>query len=610
MIMSNNLSKIIAVFLLIFVFIIAFSSIQNDSLTMDELAHLPAGYSYLSQMDMRLNPEHPPLVKDFSAVPLLFIDNIYFPYNAKSWTTDVNGQWEFGNSLLFKNGNPAEKMIIWARIPMILLLLLVGYYIFRFTKELYGNNAAVLALIIFSFSPTFLAHGRLVTTDVGAALGTVMATYYFIHFLKKPKTVTALKAGITLGIAELLKFSLILLIPFFGIISIAWILLQTLKVRENLPGIYERPVSKIELLKNFFKVLGRYAAYGIFIGFIALFLIYIVYLFHVWNYPIEKQKTDISFILSSFSNKNLASMVGNMAETPFLRPFAQYFLGLFMIFQRASGGNTGYFLGEISASGWKFYFPFVYFAKETLSFHIFSLIAALYAIYLGVKSFKTPIKEWLKKIIKWKEKHFAELSALLFIAIYWFTSLTSNLNIGVRHLLPVFPFTIILSAGLVTLWVKSPKLKNTKTAILTFLVVFQVISVLKVYPSFLAYFNEAVGGPSQGYKYVTDSNLDWGQDLKRLNIWLEKNNISKIYLDYFGGSDISYYLGDKFLPWWGNRDPKDLAKGNYLAVSATMLQGGRGFPAKGFDQKTGYYLWLDAYEPVIIIGNSIFVYKI
>lgn len=608
--MSNRLTKSIAMFLLAFVFVLAFLSIQEDSLTMDELAHLPAGYSYLSQMDMRLNPEHPPLVKDFSAVPLMFLKNINFPYPAKAWTTDINGQWDFGNIFLFKSGNPAEIMIILARIPMILLLLLTGYYIFRLTRQLFGNNAAILALAVFSFSPTFLAHGRLVTTDVGAALGVVMATYYFLNFLKEPKLKTAIKAGIALGIAELLKFSLILLVPFFGLIAIAWIFLKSRKLRDNFPGIYEKPVTKKEIIFNFFKTLGKYAAFGLLIGVVALILIYAVYLFHVWNYPIEKQKADTSFILASSGMKGLSNAVISMAGVPVLRPFGQYLLGLFMIFQRASGGNTGYFLGEISAAGWKTYFPYVYFMKETLAFHILTLMALLYALYMAVKSLKTPIKEWFKRIIDWTERYFSQLSALLFILIYWIVSLRSNLNIGVRHLLPVFPFTIMLFSGLIILWMKQTKLKNVILTLIFILLAFQIFSVLKVYPYFLTYFNEAVGGPEKGYLYVTDSNLDWGQDLKRLNIWLEKNNIKTIYLDYFGGSDTKYYLGNKYNSWWGDRDRKELPKGSYLAVSATMLQQGRGTPAKGFEQNTGYYRWLNNYTPVTVIGNSIFVYKI
>ena len=181
--MSDSVTYIIATFLLIFVFIVSILSIRNDSLTMDELAHLPAGYSYLTQKDMRLNPEHPPLIKDLSALPLLFIGDIRFPSEINPWKEDVNGQWDFGNYFLFKSGNPAELMIFWSRIPIIFILLLLGFYVFRWTKEIFGNKASLLALFLFSFSPTLLAHGRLVTTDVGAAAGVLIATYYFIKFL-------------------------------------------------------------------------------------------------------------------------------------------------------------------------------------------------------------------------------------------------------------------------------------------------------------------------------------------------------------------------------------------------------------------------------------------
>jgi len=142
------------------------------------------------------------------------------------------------------------------------------------------------------------------------------------------------------------------------------------------------------------------------------------------------------------------------------------------------------------------------------------------------------------------------------------------------------------------------------------LILWQVFSVLSVYPHFLAYFNEIVGGPNNGYIYTVDSNLDWGQDLKRLKKWTEENNIDKIYVDYFGGGDARYYLKEKYLPWQGNWRPNDFPKENYLAVSATFLQGGRGLPVAGFNQPWGYYLWLDKYQPIAKIGYSIFVYYI
>lgn len=592
--LTNKTTYIIASLLFLFVFAITTTSIVNDSLTMDELAHLPAGYSYLTQRDMRLNPEHPPLIKDLSALPLLFIKNIQFPSDIKAWKEDVNGQWIFGNYLMYKAGNPAEEMIFWGRIPMILLLLLLGFYIFRWARELFGNEAGLLALFLFSLSPTFLAHGRLVTTDVGAAAGALISTYYFIKFLKESSKKNLVKAGIALGLAELAKYSLILLIPFFGIIAIIW---PIVKNDDN---------SK--RFKAVLKDIYRYVGYCFLIGLIAFALIWIFYQYHTWSYPPERQVSDTKFTLQSFNIRILVDSVVYMADKPILRPIAQYLLGLFMVLQRAAGGNTGYFMGEVSAAGWKSYFPVVYLIKETLVFHLITILAILSAIYFAIKRVRPSFKSFRYRLFHWTKNHYAELSGLLFIAIYWFTSLRSNLNIGVRHLLPVFPFTIIISCGLVALFYKNNPTKLKKAA-LAALMLFQIYSVLSVYPYFLTYFNEAVGGPSQGYKYAVDSNLDWGQDLKRLNQWAEENNVSKIYLNYFGGSDTDYYLKGKYIYWDGLNKPEDLPKGNYLAVSATLLQGGKGKPVPGFTSPTGYFSWLDKYQPVAIIGNSIFVFR-
>ena len=193
---------------------------------------------------------------------------------------------------------------------------------------------------------------------------------------------------------------------------------------------------------------------------------------------------------------------------------------------------------------------------------------------------------------------------LVFISIYWATSINSNLNIGVRHLLPVFPFTFILVGGFVS---KIPFTKSFKIVFFS-LLAFQVFSVLSVYPHFLAYFNETVGAKN-GHKYVVDSNLDWGQDLKRLKKWIDKNEIDFIYIDYFGGGNLDYYLGEGKYSRWKKEDSRnDLPEKSYLAVSVNQLQGGRGVPVKGFSQDTNYYMWLNEYEPVEKIGYSIFIY--
>ena len=592
--MSYRLTNFIAGGLLIFVFLVAFFSMKDDSATMDEIAHLPAGYSYLTQKDMRLNPEHPPLIKDLAAIPLLFINGsasspqrkIKFPSEIDAWQKDINGQWAFGYNFLYHSGNPVDKMIFWGRIPMILILVLLGFYIFKWTKELFGNKAALLALFLFSFSPAFLAHGRLVTTDVGAATGVFIATYYFLKALKNPTKKTVILAGISFGLAELCKFSVILLIPFFIFLGLIWWLIKFGKLFQTL----------------------KFLILVLFVGYL---LIGVVYQYHVWNYPPARQARDAEVFLSAYPDFIQKPLLW-AADKPILRPYAQYLTGLFMVFHRAAFGNTTYFVGEVSNLGWKNYFPTVYSIKEPLAFHILTLIALLYTAWLVKRPF------WINPFQRtkgWIKNHFPEFAMLSFIVLYWAVSLYSNLNIGVRHLLPAFPFTFVLVSGTISnllnrLICRGPTSANLAWGFFLILIFWQAISVLSIYPHFLAYANEIAGGPNNLYIYTVDSNLDWGQDLKRLKKWADLNKIDKIYVDYFGGGDAKYYLGEKFVPWNGTKNSKEFPKGNYLAVSATFLQGGRGEPVPGFNQSYGHYRWLYKYEPIAKIGYSIFVYYI
>jgi hypothetical protein len=140
-----------------------------------------------------------------------------------------------------------------------------------------------------------------------------------------------------------------------------------------------------------------------------------------------------------------------------------------------------------------------------------------------------------------------------------------------------------------------------------------VVENLKTFPLYLTYFNQAAGGPSGGYRYVTDSNLDWGQDLIRFSDWVKKNNIPKIELDYFGWADQSYYLGSRFEWLWSKKylNAEDFKAKNksdgWLAVSVTYLQESEG--PKEYPNHPNY-LWLKSYQPVTIIGHSIFIYRI
>jgi hypothetical protein len=575
---------------------LAVLSLRQESAIMDEVAHIPAGYSYLSQRDMRLNPEHPPLLKDLSAIPLLFIKDINFPSQLYSWTTKVNGQWDFGFNFLYNSGNDADKIIFWSRLPMLLLLIALGFFIWRWTKKLYGKWPALLAVFLFALAPTFIAHGRYVTTDVGAAFGFFIAIYFFIKWLQEPNKKNLILAGVFFGIAQLIKFSLFLLFPYFGLLLLIWIFI---KWQEN---------------KKFFKTLITYSLKFLLILIIGYILIYPVYLFHVSNYPAERQISDTDFIASNFPFKPIHKPLVWMAEKPILRPYAQYFLGLFMVFQRATGGNTTYFLGDVTNKGWSHYFPIVYLIKTPFTLHILTILALL--LLALPRSEKA--KRSKQKIAGWLKKYFVEISMLIFLVVYWAVSIKSNLNIGVRHILPTFPFVYILISGQIKRlfdYIKKLEPRRGKYLILigwnvlivTCLVLYG-LSSFSIFPYYLTHFNELVGGSGNGYKYVTDSNLDWGQDLKRLAKWVDEQKIEKIKVDYFGGATVEYYLGDKYQEWHGDWNPAEL-KG-WLAISATFLQQGRAIATKGWKQPTDYYMWLNQHEPVKVIGNSIFVYYI
>jgi len=615
--MNNKVVYIMAGLMLTFMLAIAFFSMLGDSAIMDEVAHLPAGYSYITQQDMRLNPEHPPLIKDLAGGMVWLYSKftgtkINFPYNINAWQKDINGQWDFGFDFMYNEGNNADLMLFLGRIPILLILLLLGIYIFKWARELFGSGAALLSLFLYSFSPTFLAHGRYITTDVAAAAAIFIASYYFIRWLKNPSKKNLIVAGLVFGVAQLAKFSVFLLVLLFVFIAFVWILV---KWRESKP----QPL----FWKNTWKYLGG-TIFIMAIGYVII--VWPVYIFHTLNYPVARQQFDTKFILSSFGFKPLVNFIYFLAGIPIFRALAQYGLGLAMVLQRAAGGNTTYYLGEVSAAGSRSYFPLMYLVKEALTLHILTLITIILAI---AAFFKNKIFKPLNFRL-FLNNHIAEILMLSFIALYWFTSVRSPLNIGVRHILPTFPFVFVLVAGFIALWLKIktvPDLTGTLKTIGQFfkklgsaavkyfmvgvLIAWQVVSVVSIYPSFLAYFNELAGGPANGYKIVTDSNLDWGQDLKRLAQWVDQKGIDKIYVDYFGGATSPYYLDGKFQSWWGTRSPLDLnASGGYLAVSATFLQGGRGKPVPGYTDRTGYYDWLNNFQPITTIGYSIFVYYI
>ena len=176
--MTNRLTNLIAGAILLVMALFSVLSVSEDSATFDEVAHIPAGYSYITKWDMRLNFEHPPLIKDLSALPLLFL-NLNFPEKSIYWNQMVNSSFEFGREFLYFANKNADQILLFSRLMMIIFSLAFGVFLLFVAKKIGGKLFGLATLTLYAFSPEFLAHGRLVTTDVGATATIFIAFYLF-----------------------------------------------------------------------------------------------------------------------------------------------------------------------------------------------------------------------------------------------------------------------------------------------------------------------------------------------------------------------------------------------------------------------------------------------
>lgn len=592
---------------------------HQESAIMDELAHIPAGYGYIHELDARLNPEHPPLVKILSALPLLGTQ-LSFPSYADAWQHDINGQWIMGSLFMYwSNANNADTIIFLSRLFPILLTLLLVLLVFIWARERMGPRWALIPTILVGFSPHILAHGHYVTTDIGAALGFMLCLYGFTKFLNHQTNKALIIAGIFFGIAQLTKFSSVLIIPIMiGLAIVYWCAWRS---QKNVRFFSKENIKTGAIL--FIKTVGVFA--------IGMLLVWMIYGIIMINHPIEKQIYDTVAILESFgggrngetitqhclppSLRCLAEINIWMAHTPIIRSFGQYVLGVLMVMQRASGGNTAYFLGDVGAGGWWYYFPVVYFFKEALPVLILIGIGVYATIKQTIKNRKTKRQTWYSYVLL----NTPELAMITFIAVYWVYSIKSPLNIGVRHVLPTIPFIYILITGSIKKWIEKSqqessgnKMARIKKITITLLMLWVTVETVYAFPYYLSYFNQLGGGVTYGWKTVTDSNYDWGQDLKRLKVFVEKNDISKIAVDYFGGGDVKYYLKERAYYWNSEKGNPIHSDIHWIAVSVNSLMGAKGKTLPGFIRKPqDSYDWIENWEnPYQKAGTSIFIYKL
>jgi hypothetical protein len=611
---------------------------RTDSAIDDELAHIPAGYGYVHNLDYRLNPEHPPLVKALAMLPVLFLNPV-FPTNTAAWQSEVNGEWDMGRQFLYGSGNPANEIIRVARIMPILLTILTIILVYFLARRIMGSLWALLPAFLFGMDPAIIANGHYVTTDVGAAFGFLLGIYFFVQLIESPTTKNLWLAGIAFGIAQLTKFSTPLLMPLFLLVLLAlWVRDLSLLPRR-------------EALRTGWNYLKK-VIFILLIGY--LVVVYPIYFLFTLHYPIAKQTSDTIAMLGSFAGgptpasqichgaRCLADADIWMTKSPVLRPFAEYLLGILMVLQRVDSVNTIYFLGHVVGSGGWIYFPVLFLLKEPIPTLIIVLLALFLAISWMWQRARSSRGRILKNISDYITVHPAEFTMGSFVAIYWAYSMHTTLNIGIRHVIATFPFIFILAAGVWRKWIMRFDLSRATTALgaagammrsvalslvkyifLVALLVWLFLETLFTTPYFLSYFNEFAGGTMNGYHYVTDSNYDWGQDLLRLKAWVAAHpEVHTIAVDYFGGGDPSYELGAKEVNWWSAKgDPANQGI-HWLAVSVNTLELATQPLADGQTRNASdSYAWLTAIRPPapgmgnvpppdFRIGTSIFVYHL
>lgn len=632
---------IILFFILSTSFILSIGAMKDDTATFDERAHIPAAYSYVRYGDMRLNPEHPPLLKDLAGLPLLFLQPS-FPIESDLWTNGITKEWQNGTAMwstwsigtqfLYKSGNNAELMIFLFRLPIVLLSMLLGYFIYRFTKEIAGTIAGLFATLLYAFDPNVLAHDHYVTTDLGIATFIFIATYYFVHFLKNPSPKHIALAGVALGLAQLAKFSAIILIPLFGLLVIISALTK-----------HPHTSLKTNLASSRFKTIWMLLLQYIIILTIAFGVIWIGYLVNTWNMPAEKTILHANLVFAGdAAPKTFArNVIVTLAHTHGFEPLAHYMLGVFMVFSRITGGNSFYFLGEIQNQASKAYFPLVFLLKETLPLLFLFFITGFYAFFRLIKHlFSKNTPDATQSSYAFQD-HIPQYTMLSFVVLYIYLSISGNLNIGLRHIFPILPFIYVLVTIALFSFIK--KRCSTEThfycptkhlyhIVLGGFTFWIIIIPLLAYPNYLSYFNESIGGTKNGHLYVADSNYDWGQNLKRLKIWIDDYNqclinqtpltasacksltegrsfpttipITNPHIDYYGGSEVSYYFPEGSYTSWHS---SDAPQAGWFAISATFFEENT---HKILQPGETDYKWLLKYQPVGSAGTSMLIYYI
>jgi len=522
-------------------FALSMTQVRYASITFDEGPHLAVGYTTLRTHDLRLQPVHihPPLANVLAALPLLLQSDLPDPTTISGW--EIASLSAITDAVVWQYPHPA-RIATAGRVPILLLSTLLGALVFRWARDLGGWPAAGLALTLFALDPNLIAQGGLITTD-GVAVTLSVATLYALYRrLVSPAGSRKYRrffflTGVLLGLAQLTKVSALSLLPVVGLILFAQAL-----TRKTFPQ-----------------------ALGLSIG---RFLILVVIAGAViWaGYGFELSAVD---------------------GMPFRVPASTHFTIYRSLREHYELGHPTFAFGQVNDEGWWWYFPAAFLIKTPLP--VLLLLTGSVVAGIRLLAQRSASRRWRRP-----NSLPALLTLGLFPIIYAAAGLLSSVNIGYRHLLPLLPFLYVGTAQILTRFpTRRGAIGQIGRAGVALLIAWLALGTLRTLPAPLTYFNELAGGPSGGYRYLVDSNLDWGQNLWELASWMAENGEEHVrYAHYSPANPEVYGIDADFLP----PDPRAVAftpwrpEPGLYAIGATVLQG-------PYAPDINTYAWFRAHEP-------------
>ena len=506
------------------------------SATFDEPGHLAAGYAALARSDYRLDIEHPPFVRMWAALPLLFS-----PVNTSALdamnaqmpeAVAYGGPFEIAHRFLYRD-NDADRLLYRSRFMIVLLGIALGVVVFFWTFEWLGWRAAIIALVLYATEPNLAAHAELVTTDFGVTCFLFASMYFLWRACRRWRVIDA-AAAVALGVLAMLsKFSGLAVLPMFAVLLVTAVIRRRLRMPHAV-------------------VLG-----------LSLCIVAVIAAWAVYGFRYDPSRTsNWRFALHAGSAAQAAvpatASVATWVDAHRLLPNA--LTEGFVHNQGLGTGRPAFLLGDYSTFGWWTYFP-VAIALKTLTV----LLVLLAAVLLTTAGRQGVLQNFNGAFVVWP------------IVFFLTIAMAAAVNIGLRHVLPIYPFLIVLgAAGAHSLFAGRPQRYRV---VLTVITLAAFLETAWAYPDPLTFFNIFAGGPRNGFQSLADSNVDWGQALKPLGAWMKEHNVQRINLAYFGTADPKYYGMDvRYL--WGTiapdvspaqQSPPELP--GYVAVSATLLDG-------------------------------------